>query len=78
MDPSLLSPAAPILLDTDVNRLVSAEDEEAKFVLNKVNASKPIRGMYSATEQFTYESHYGFKAVLERGNLGLIQGGNVA
>lgn len=80
LDPELFSPLGPILLDTDVNQVVSAEDEEAKFVLGKVNAiqSKPITsGMYSATDQFSYESHYGFKAVLERGNLGLIQGGNV-
>ena len=72
IDPELLAPSAPILLNEDVKQIISAEDEEARHVLNKVNASKPIRSMYSATEQFVYESHYGFKAVLERGKLGLI------
>lgn len=74
VNPELLAPSAPILLDTDVNKLVSEDDEDAKFVINKLNASKPIRGMYSATEQFTHEKHHGFKAVLETGKLGLTLG----
>jgi len=35
VNPELLAPSAPILLDTDVNKLVSEEDEDARFVINK-------------------------------------------
>lgn len=78
MDPELLSPCGPILLDADVEQVIAAEDLDAKFVLKEVNARKPIHAMYSATEHFAHEMHFGFKAVLECGRLGLIAGGNVA
>ncbi|KAG8216212.1 putative halogenase [Butyriboletus roseoflavus] len=74
LDPELLSPMGPILLDSDVDRVISADDEEAKLVLSKVNARKPIHAMYSATEHFAHELHFGFKAVLESGKLGLVHG----
>ena len=77
MDPALLSPCGPILLDEDVEQVVAAEDMDAKFVLSEVNARKPIHAMYSATEHFAHEMHFGFKAVLERGRLGLVQGGSM-
>lgn len=68
----------PILLNADVDRVISEEDEEAKLVLSEVNARKPIHAMYSATEQFAHERHFGFKAVLESGSLGLVHGDSVA
>lgn len=68
----------PILLGDDVDRVVPEDDEEAKLVLSRLNARKPIHAMYSATEHFAQEMHFGFKAVLESGRLGLVQGESVA
>lgn len=76
VNPELLSPWGPILLGADVERVVAAKDLEAKFVLNEVNARKPVHAMYSATEHFAHEMHFGFKAVLECGRLGLVRAEN--
>ncbi|KAG1850803.1 putative halogenase [Suillus subalutaceus] len=71
LDPSLTSPDAPVMTESDIDRLLGDADEEAKFVLSEINARKPIHTMYNPTENFGVEEHFGFKAVLERGRLGL-------
>jgi hypothetical protein len=59
------------MTELDINRLFGDDDEEAQFVLSEINARKPIHTMYNPTENFGVEEHFGFKAVLERGKLGL-------
>ncbi|KAG1886509.1 putative halogenase [Suillus subluteus] len=71
LDPSLTSPDAPVMTESDIDRLLGDADEEAKLVLSEINARKPIHTMYNPTENFGVEEHFGFKAVLERGKLGL-------
>ncbi|KAG2040546.1 FAD/NAD-binding domain-containing protein [Suillus americanus] len=71
LDPSLTSPDAPVMTESDIDRLLGHADEEAKHVLSEINARKPIHTMYNPTENFGVEEHFGFKAVLERGKLGL-------
>ncbi|KAG1762096.1 putative halogenase [Suillus occidentalis] len=71
LDPSLTSPDAPIMTESDIDNLLGDADEEAKLVLSEINARKPIHTMYNPTENFGVEEHFGFKAVLERGKLGL-------
>lgn len=70
LDPELLSPSGRIILDTEVEQL--APDEDAKHVINRTNARKAVYKMWTVTEQFAYESHFGFKAVLDRNKLGLV------
>jgi hypothetical protein len=71
LDPSLTSPDAPVMTESDIDRLLGDADEDAKHVLSEINARKPIHTMYNPTENFGVEEHFGFKAVLERGKLGL-------
>ncbi|KIK37366.1 hypothetical protein CY34DRAFT_810413 [Suillus luteus UH-Slu-Lm8-n1] len=71
LDPSLTSPDAPVMTESDIDSLLGDADEEAKLVLSEINARKPIHTMYNPTENFGVEAHFGFKAVLERGKLGL-------
>ncbi|KAG1812373.1 putative halogenase [Suillus variegatus] len=72
LDPTLTSPDAPVMTECEVDRLLGDADEEAKIVLKEINARKPIHTMYNPTENFGVEEHFGFKAVLERGKLGLV------
>ncbi|KAG1776888.1 putative halogenase [Suillus placidus] len=72
LDPTLTSPDAPVMTECEVDRLLGDADEEAKLVLKEINARKPIHAMYNPTENFGVEEHFGFKAVLERGKLGLV------
>ncbi|KAG2361128.1 FAD/NAD-P-binding domain-containing protein [Suillus spraguei] len=72
LDPNLTSPDAPIMTEGEVDRLLGDADEEAKIVLKEINARKPIHTMYNPTENFGVEEHFGFKALLERGKLGLV------
>ncbi|KAG1776887.1 putative halogenase [Suillus placidus] len=72
LDPTLTSPDAPVMTECEVDRLFGDADEEAKIVLKEINARKPIHTMYNPTENFGVEEHFGFKAVLERGKLGLV------
>ena len=55
----LLSSSGPIPPDTDTNRVIAADDTRVKV--------RPRRG-----ERAAHEMHFGFKAVLERGRLGLV------
>ncbi|KAH7904414.1 putative halogenase [Hygrophoropsis aurantiaca] len=75
LDPNLLSPAGPLMTEAEVDRLVDNTDEEAKFVLYEINARKPIHRMYNPTDDFETEVHFGFKAVLQCGRLGLVAAG---
>jgi hypothetical protein len=59
------------MTESDIDNLLGDADEEAKLVLSEINARKPIHTMYNPTENFGVEEHFGFKAVLERGKLGL-------
>jgi hypothetical protein len=59
------------MTESDIDRLLGDADEDAKHVLSEINARKPIHTMYNPTENFGVEEHFGFKAVLERGKLGL-------
>ncbi|KAG1823475.1 putative halogenase, partial [Suillus subaureus] len=68
----LTSPDGPVMTECEVDRLLRDADEEAKIVLKEINARKPIHTMYNPTENFGVEEHFGFKAVLERGKLGLV------
>ncbi|KAG2104374.1 putative halogenase [Suillus discolor] len=72
LDPSLTSPDAPVMTESDIDRVLGDADEEAKIVLSEINARKPIHTMYNPTENFGVEEHFGFKAVLQRGKLGLV------
>ncbi|KAG2342279.1 FAD/NAD(P)-binding domain-containing protein [Suillus weaverae] len=72
LDPTLTSPDAPVMTECEVDRLLGDADEEAKIVLKEINARKPIHTMYNPAENFGVEEHFGFKAVLERGKLGLV------
>lgn len=60
------------MLESDIDRLFGDSDQEAKIVLSEINARKPIHNMYNPTDNFSVEEHFGFKAVLERGKLGLV------
>ncbi|KAG2036807.1 putative halogenase [Suillus americanus] len=62
----------PVMTECEVDRLLGDVDEEAKIILKEINARKPIHTMYNPTENFGVEEHFGFKAILERGKLGLI------
>ncbi|KAG0702265.1 putative halogenase [Suillus ampliporus] len=72
LDPTLTSPNGPIMTECDIDRLLGDADEEAKIVLSEINARKPIHTMYNPADNFGVEEHFGFKAVLERGKLGLV------
>jgi len=60
------------MLDSDIDSLLGDDDEEAKIVLGEINARKPIHAMYNPADDFGMEAHFGFKAVLEHGRLGLV------
>ena len=72
LDPVFTSPSGPVMIESDLDRLFGDGDEEAKIVLSEINARKPIHRMYNVTDDFGVEQHFGFKAVLERGKLGLV------
>lgn len=69
--PELTSPTGPIMTEAELNVHLDATDEEARHVLHEINARKPIHTMYNPVENFGTENHFGFKAVLQRGRLGL-------
>ncbi|KAH7908475.1 putative halogenase, partial [Hygrophoropsis aurantiaca] len=71
LDPNLLSTTGRVLTESEVDLLVGSHDDDARHVLHEVNARKPIHIMYSPIDDFQGEVHFGFKAVLERGRLGL-------
>jgi hypothetical protein len=60
------------MLESDLDNLFGNDDQEAKIVLSEINARKPIHAMYNPADNFGMEEHFGFKAILERGQLGLM------
>ncbi|PSR71612.1 hypothetical protein PHLCEN_2v12465 [Hermanssonia centrifuga] len=72
LDPALLQPHGPILTEVEIDKLLDQDDFEAKAVLSKVNARKPIHAMVDPEMDFASETHYGLNAVIERGRLGLV------
>jgi len=70
--PELMDPNAPILTAVEIDKLLDATDEEAKAVLGRMNARKQNKAMYYPMVNFTNENHFGFKALVERGSLGLV------
>lgn len=66
-----MCPSGPILTSSDIDKLVSRQDDEARTVLAEINARKPVHHMYSPKQNFLTEVHHGLNAVLERGQLGL-------
>jgi hypothetical protein len=67
-----MDPNAPILTAVELDKLLDATDEEAKAVLGRMNARKQNKAMYYPMVNFTNENHFGFKALVERGSLGLV------
>jgi len=68
----LADPHGPILLDADLDKILDPDDDEARFVIGEINARKQIHTMYNPIQNFSAEDHFGFKAVLQRGKLGLV------
>jgi len=56
----------------DLGKLLDPDEEEARHVIGKINARKQIHTMYDPMEKFDAENHFGFKALLQRGSLGLV------
>jgi len=69
--PELLDLSRPIMTKAEIDTLPDAADEEARHVVCEVNTLKQVYTMYHPVENFTTENYFGFKAVLERGRLGL-------
>lgn len=73
IQPELMLPNQPILTDEEISRAVDPDDEDAKLVLHRVNARKPVNEMYKGMSNLRVEGVNGFVAHLERGRLGLIR-----
>ncbi|KZT42314.1 FAD/NAD(P)-binding domain-containing protein [Sistotremastrum suecicum HHB10207 ss-3] len=71
VDPSLFSPEGPVMTPDDLDRVLDPNDDEARAVLQEVNARKPVHIMYNATGNFDMEDVNGWKVTVKRGNLGL-------
>ncbi|KAI9571693.1 FAD/NAD-binding domain-containing protein [Boletus coccyginus] len=72
VDPKLLDPKAPIMTHDQIDKLIDRTDEEARLVLGRINVRKQNRSIYDPFGSFTDDNHFGFRAVLERGNLRLV------
>lgn len=70
----LLSPSSRIILNDEINKVVGATDEDARFVLKKINARKAIPDMYGGPHQVATEGVDGLFLVAKRGELGLSRG----
>ncbi|OJA15106.1 hypothetical protein AZE42_05581 [Rhizopogon vesiculosus] len=73
LDPVLTSPSGPVMVESDLDRLFGDDDDEAKAVLGKISIGKHLHKLHNnPTYNFGVKEHFGFKAVLERGKLGLV------
>ena len=70
--PELLDPKAPVMTAVELDKVLDPTDQEARAVLGRINARKQNQGLYYPMMNFTDENHFGFKALLERGSLGLV------
>lgn len=67
----LFATDAEILVEDDINKLIDAGDQEARYVLREVNARKPIHTMYDGPVNLAKEAVNGLVGVAKRGSLGL-------
>ncbi|OJA10156.1 hypothetical protein AZE42_12529, partial [Rhizopogon vesiculosus] len=73
LDPAPTSPSGPVMVESDLDRLFGDDDDEAKAVLGKISIGKHLHKLHNnPTYNFGVKEHFGFKAVLERGKLGLV------
>ncbi|KAJ7592018.1 hypothetical protein C8J56DRAFT_1013503 [Mycena floridula] len=67
----LLSPKGPILMEEDINKVLVAEDIEAKHVLREINARKIVHAMYDGPAHLESGSINSLRVISKRGFLGL-------
>ncbi|KAF7359992.1 hypothetical protein MVEN_00726300 [Mycena venus] len=70
LDPSLLAANGPFLPAKALAE-ASGDDAEARELLQRMNTTKAITGMYNWAENFEGDNLSGFAMVLKRGSLGL-------
>lgn len=70
--PELLAGNTPILTDEQIDR-EAREDEDAKIVLRRVNARKPVNQMYQGPDNLRVGDVGGYVAHLQYGALGLVK-----
>lgn len=73
LQPELISPTGRVMTETDIEKVLDPEDEDAKHVLGEINARKPIHAMYSGPAHLAMEGVNGLIGRMERGSLGLIR-----
>ncbi|KAJ7092897.1 putative halogenase [Mycena belliarum] len=71
MDPALMATDGPIMGPNSI-AAAAGDDEQAKLVLQRLNARKAISGIKGFEPNFRGENFAGFALVAERGNLGLV------
>ena len=49
--------------------VLNPADEEARHIMSQINVLKQVHMMYHPVDDFTSETHFGFKAVMQRGKL---------
>jgi hypothetical protein len=69
----LFSPSAPILSDEDIRQKLADDDEEARLVVSRINARKPLNEMYKGPDGLQTNSVNGYTAHLLHGSLGLVR-----
>lgn len=70
--PEVLAPNAPILTEEQIEE-ESQNDEEAKLVLHRLNARKPVNQLYAGPDNLQVGDVDGFVAHLQQGALGLVR-----
>ncbi len=70
--PEVLAPNAPILSSEQIAK-ESQNDEEAKLVLNRLNARKPVNQLYAGPDNLQVGDVNGYIAHLQHGALGLVR-----
>jgi hypothetical protein len=70
--PELLAANAPILTDDEINK-ESQGDDEARMVLHRLNARKPVNQMYQGPDNLQVGDVGGYVAQLQLGALGLVK-----
>jgi hypothetical protein len=70
--PELLDLSRPIMSKAELDAVLDPADEEARHIVSQINVLKQVHTMYHPVDDFTSETHFGFKAVMQRGKLGLV------
>ncbi|TFK44724.1 hypothetical protein BDQ12DRAFT_673465 [Crucibulum laeve] len=73
LHPELLAPNAPILSEAEITKAVAPGDEDAKLVLNRLNARKHVNTLYKGPDNLQVDSVDGYIANLVHGALGLVK-----